>query len=247
MFSVASFLSNLNTQKIGQKIEYLKSVDSTNKNIFELFESQKMQSGNVLIADEQTAGRGRRGNHWFSCPEKSLTFSLLIENNNTLFNKKIPLICGIAIVRAIKKLSGVDCYLKWPNDVLHDSKKIAGVLIEQKKNHFIIGIGINVNDTKFHDSIAKTTSSLALILDYEIQRELLLAEILNYFEQLLFNNMQDIIIRWESFCNHINSFVKFHHSNDIISGQFIGLNQNGDAKIDINGEEMILNSGIIEL
>ena len=67
MFSIPLFLSNLNTHKIGLKIEYLKSTDSTNSTIFKLFENQKMKSGNVLIADEQTAGMGRRGNHWFSC------------------------------------------------------------------------------------------------------------------------------------------------------------------------------------
>ena len=247
MFSIPLFLSNLNTQKIGLKTEYLKSTDSTNSTIFKLFENQKMKSGNVLIADEQTAGKGRRGSRWFSSSEKSLTFSLLIKNNDNLLNKKLPLICGISIIKAIKKISQVDCYLKWPNDILYDSKKIAGILIEQKKNHFIIGIGVNVNGTKLDESIEKKASSLELILDYPIQREPLLAQILNYLEKLLSNDIKDIIIEWESFCNHMNSFVKFHNSNNIINGQFIGLNHNGDAKIDLNGEEIIINSGIIDL
>ena len=102
MFFIPLFLSNLNTQKIGQKIEYLKSTDSTNKTIFKLFENQKMKSGNILIAEEQIAGKGRRGNRWFSSSGESLTFSLLIKNNNNLLDKKLPLICGIAIIKAIK-------------------------------------------------------------------------------------------------------------------------------------------------
>ena len=122
MFSIPLFLSNLNTQKIGLKIEYLKSTDSTNSTIFKLFENQKMKSGNVLIADDQTAGKGRRGSRWFSSSEKSLTFSLLIKNNDNLLNKKLPLICGIATIKAIKKISKIDCYLKWPNDILYNSK-----------------------------------------------------------------------------------------------------------------------------
>ena len=247
MFSIPLFLSNLNTHKIGLKIEYLKSTDSTNSTIFKLFENQKMKSGNVLIADEQTAGKGRRGSRWFSLSEKSLTFSLLIKNNDNMLNKRLPLICGIAIIKAIKKISQINCYLKWPNDILYDSKKIAGILIEQKKNHFIIGIGVNVNETKLDESIEKNASSLELILDHPIQREPLLAQILNYLEKLLSNEMKDIIIEWESLCGHMNSLVKFHNSNDVINGQFIGLNQNGDAKIDLNGEEIIINSGIIEL
>ena len=247
MFLIPLFLSNLKTQEIGKKIEYLKATDSTNNHIFKLFESKMMASGSVLIADEQTAGRGRRENSWFSSPGKGLTFSILLKKNKKNLNKKLPLVCSIAITKAIKKTSQVDCSIKWPNDILHDSKKIAGILIEQKKDHFIIGIGINVNDTSFHESIAEKTSSIALILDHEIKREILLAEILNYFENLIFNNMQDIIIEWESFCNHINSFIKFHHSKNIINGQFLGLSQNGDARIDIKGEEVILNSGIIAL
>ena len=247
MFLIPLFLSNLKTQEIGKKIEYLKSTDSTNNHIFKLFESKMMASGSVLIADEQTAGKGRRENSWFSSPGKGLTFSILLKKNEKYLNKKLPLVCSIAIIKAIKKITQVDCSIKWPNDILHDSKKIAGILIEQKKDHFIIGIGINVNDTRFHNSIAEKTSSIALILDHEIKREILLAEILNYFENLIFNNIQDIVIEWESFCNHINSFIKFHNSKNVINGQFLGLSQNGDARIDIKGEEVILNSGIIAL
>ena len=241
------FLSNLRTEKIGRRIEYLESTSSTNQTIFNFLKNKKMKSGDVLIADKQEAGRGRRGNHWFSSSEKSLTFSLLFKNDDNLLNKKIPLVCGVAIVKAIKDVSGLDCSLKWPNDILYDSKKIAGVLIEQKQNHFIIGIGINVNKTNFPKSIQKKASSLELILDYPIQREELLAKILNHLEKLLSNDLKDIIIYWESLCNHMGINVKFHNYNDIINGQFVGLSNNGDAKIEINGEEMLINSGIIEL
>ena len=65
--------------------------------------------------------------------------------------------------------------------------------------------------------------------------------------QKLSNDIKDIIIEWESFCNHLGISVKFHDFNDMVNGQFIGLNQNGDAKIDFNGEEMVINSGIIEI
>ena len=247
MFFIPLFLSKLRTQKIGRRIEYLKSTDSTNQTIFNFLKNEKMKSGNVLITDEQKSGKGRRGNHWFSSSEKSLTFSLLIKNDDKLLNKKLPLACGIAIVKAIKETTDVNCNLKWPNDVLYDSKKIAGVLIEQKQNHFIVGIGINVNNTKFPESIEQKASSLELILDYPVQRETLLAKTFNHFEKLLSYDIKDIIIEWESFCNHMGIFVKFHDSNDLINGEFIGLNQNGDAKIELNGEEMVINSGIINL
>ena len=75
----------------------------------------------------------------------------------------------------------------------------------------------------------------------------MLAKTFNHFEKLLSYDIKDIVIEWESFCNHMGVFVKFHDSNSIINGEFIGLNQKGDAKIELNGEEMVINSGIINL
>ena len=107
MFFIPLFSSNLTTKKIGRKIEYFRVIDSTNKMIYEMFENDEVQSGSLIIADEQTEGKGRRGNKWFSQSGKSLTFSLIIKNDTPLLIKKLPLVSGIAIVEGIKKLTKV--------------------------------------------------------------------------------------------------------------------------------------------
>ena len=247
MFFTPLFLSNLKTKKIARRIEYLRTTSSTNDKIHSMFEKNILKSGDVLIAEEQTGGKGQRGNKWFSSSGKSLTFSFILKDNNDLLIKKISLISGIAIVQAINQIAKINCQLKWPNDIFFKSKKLGGVLIEKKKEHFIIGIGLNVNDSNFDESIKNKTCSIYSIINRPIQRELLLAFIFNNFEKLLNEDMIKITKKWELFCNHMNTFVKFHYSKNILEGKFIGLNKNGEAKIEVNGRECLFQSGIIEL
>ena len=247
MFFIPLFSSNLTTNKIGHKIEYLRTVDSTNQEIKRMIDENYIQSGNVIISDEQTKGKGRRGNQWFSSPGKSLTFSLLIKNNDPTLIQKLPLVCGISAVNGIKQLTNCNCTLKWPNDIMYEDYKLGGILIEQTKQHFIIGIGINVNDSTFDSSIEKEASSLYSILGYSIQREPLLAFILNNLEQSLDLSLNEIIIKWESYCAHMNTFIKFHNANKIINAKFLGLNDKGFANMELNQEHKIFNSGVIEL
>tara|TARA_Y100000741_G_scaffold334304_1_gene291441 strand:+ start:403 stop:1143 length:741 start_codon:yes stop_codon:yes gene_type:complete len=246
MFSNLAYLSNLKTKKIAKGIKYIDSTNSTNIKVYEMLLKNEINVLDVLIAEQQTDGKGRRGDQWFSSRNKSLTFSFII-NSNLLFINKLSLICGIAIIEGIKETSNLKCQLKWPNDVMYKNKKVGGVLIEKKRDHYIIGIGVNVNNTEFDSSIKNYATSIYTISNVETKRELLLANIFNNFERLLDMNISEIIKKWESFCNHMNTFVKFHHSKNIIEGNFSGLNKNGNAKIKINENEKVFHSGIIEL
>ena len=246
MFFIPLFLSNLKTKKIARKIEYIRTTHSTNKTIYEMLQNNEIHSGDVLIAEEQTNGKGRRGNIWQSSSGKSLTFSLILDYDDSLMNK-ISLISGVAIIEGIKKITKLDCQLKWPNDIMYKTKKLGGILIEKKGEYFIIGIGINVNDSDFEESIQNKACSIYSITKRSSQREPLLAFIFNSFEELLTKDISEIIKKWESFCNHMNTFVKFHHSKQIIEAKFMGLNKEGNARININKSEKTFHSGIIEL
>ena len=247
MFFVPLFLSNLNTKKIARKIEYIRTTGSTNKTIYDMWQNNEIHSGGALITDQQTEGKGRRENQWISSTNKSLTFSFILNDEDEVLNNKISLISGIAIIDGIKKIANLDCQLKWPNDIMYKNKKLGGILIEKKEGVFIVGIGINVNDLDFEESIQNKACSIYSITSRNTQREPLLAFIFNSFENLLTKNMSEIVKKWESVCNHINTFVKFHHSNQIIEAEFAGLNKDGKAKIKINNTEKIFHSGIIEL
>ena len=246
MFFTPLFLSNLTTKKIARNIEYFRTLDSTNTEIFDMLKQNQAKSGDAIIADQQTAGRGRRGNNWISNPGESITCSIIIKDEDDSLVKKLPLISGIAIIKGIKQLTKLDCNLKWPNDILLDSKKIGGILIERKDGHFIIGIGLNVNESELDKSIENSTS-IRLELGRTVQRESLLAFIFNHFENLLGNNLSSIINEWESLCLHMDRMVKFHQSNQLMSVTFLGLNENGEANIQTDDGKKIINSGIIEL
>ena len=114
-------------------------------------ESYQKNDHIVIIAENQKNGRGRRNTNWLSLSEKSLTFSLGIQLDKSNSNL-IPLISSIAIYNAIYEICKINIGIKWPNDILCNEKKIAGILIESKlkemKMTFNIGIGINVNWNK---------------------------------------------------------------------------------------------------
>ena len=246
MFFTPLFLSNLTTKKIARNIEYFRTLDSTNTEIFDMLKQNQAKSGDAIIADQQTAGRGRRGNNWISNPGESITCSIIIKDEDDSLVKKLPLISGIAIINGIKQLTKLDCNLKWPNDILLDSKKIGGILIEKKDGYFIIGLGLNVNESELDKSIENSTS-IRIELGRTVQREPLLAFIINHFETLLGNNLSSIINEWESLCLHMDRMVKFHQSNQLMSVTFLGLNENGEANIQTDDGKKTINSGIIEL
>ena len=246
MFDVALFLSNLKTKNIARKIKYIQSLSSTNTVIYEMLMNNEINIKDVLIAEQQTDGRGRRGDKWFSSKNKSLTFSFIISCEELSINK-LSLLVGISIITGIQKVANIRFKLKWPNDIMYKNKKLGGVLIEKKRSHYIIGIGLNVNDFIFDPSIKSRACSIHSITKNKISRELIMAEIFNSYEEMANKDLSQVIKIWESFCNHMNTIVKFHHSNKIVSAEFSGLNKQGNAIMNINDNKKIFNSGIIEL
>lgn len=133
------------------RFELTAKTASTNDDLLTLIKTGRAQDRLIRIAETQTAGRGTKGRQWVSIPGGSLTFSILRSVAPAAMLRGIsalPLVVGLSIVRSINALADVDCRLKWPNDVLSDKKKLAGVLIESTSisgHHFVvIGIGINV-------------------------------------------------------------------------------------------------------
>lgn len=102
--------------------------------------------GQVLVAESQTAGRGRMGRSWVSAPGASLTFSVLLRPVSVPAARRgwLPLLTGIAVAAAVRDVSAVAAALKWPNDVLAGSRKLAGILAEQSGDAVVVGMGVNV-------------------------------------------------------------------------------------------------------
>jgi BirA family biotin operon repressor/biotin-[acetyl-CoA-carboxylase] ligase len=130
-------------------IDVVASTGSTNADLLaRAVAAPGSAEGQVLAAEEQTAGRGRLGRSWSSVPSASLTFSVLLRPAPVPQDRRgwLPLLAGVAVVSAVRAVAGVDAVLKWPNDVLVGEHKLAGILAEQSPDGsaVVIGTGLNV-------------------------------------------------------------------------------------------------------
>ncbi len=119
--------------------------------------------GLVLVADEQTRGRGRLDRTWSSPPRSGLTFSVLLRPGDVPVAQWswLPLLAGVAVARAVRRIGEVDATLKWPNDVLVDRRKLAGILVERAGDAAVVGVGLNVS-TRAEELPVPTATSLAV-------------------------------------------------------------------------------------
>ncbi|HXK20256.1 MAG TPA: biotin--[acetyl-CoA-carboxylase] ligase [Polyangiaceae bacterium] len=144
--------------------------------------------GAVFGAETQSRGRGRRGSEWVSTPGAGLWFSLLLRP--TLSAEQAPglaLCAGLAVRAAVARRVSAAVQVKWPNDVLAGGRKLAGILVESqlsggKLGSVIVGIGINLTQTAFPESISNIATSLSLLSASDASREHLLADVLQGFE-----------------------------------------------------------------
>ena len=242
--------TNLKTSWIGKNIEYYSFTDSTNDEACELILNNEAEDGMIIITDYQKKGRGRRNNKWLSTPGENLTFSLILKKDP----KKLPLLSilsGVAVVKGIKQFTNIDCHLKWPNDIILNNKKIGGILIETKNmnndSYAIIGIGLNINQQEIPEELISIASSLRIENSSPVQREPLLAFILNEFEKLYNSNSQQWPALWKKYCNHLNKQITFHKEDVILTGSFIDLDNNGNAIINTDSEQISVSTGILEI
>lgn len=168
----------------------LNATDSTNVYLKSIILSKPMDDMTVVVADEQSKGRGQMGTKWESDPGKNLTFSVLKKHDNFDVNDQFRLnICiSLAIVITLRALQLPDIKIKWPNDILSGTSKICGILVENvllgnQIQASIIGIGLNVNQLTFNNLI--NVSSIKLLLGRTINLDELLQEVVSNLEQNL--------------------------------------------------------------
>ena len=234
------------------KIIHFESIDSTNTYIKENYPS--LNDFDIVSASHQTDGKGRFGNVWIDDHQSAL-FSVLIKRDldiNTL--SQIPLIAATACHKVlVKYLSNLS--IKWPNDLYVDDKKIAGILTEsvilnKKIDALIIGIGINVSNLDFHESIKDYSTSILKSSNKEISIPLLIQEISKvlYQEFILFEqNKSDFLNYCRDHAYLIGKHITYIFQDKEISGLVIDINQIGNLLVKTEKGIQELSSGEVKL
>ncbi len=167
---------DLGTSRVGRHILCFTSVDSTNDTAAGATR-QSGSDGLVVLAEAQKGGRGRHGRRWLSPPGANILMSILLKDpKSVLVQESLTVAAGLAVAEGIEASlpHGIICHLKWPNDVLLDGRKVAGILVERRQAgrgaNFVIGIGINVNAHPAATDGAVQATSLSAALAEQLDR-----------------------------------------------------------------------------
>lgn len=199
--SRAEISLGLNTREIGHKLVVAGELDSTNNEVRRMAE-QGAENGLLMVSDSQTAGKGRRGRKWTSPRGSNIYMSLLLRPRFLPDRASmLTLVAAMAVREAILSVTGVSTRIKWPNDLVHEGKKVCGILTEMSAeadyiNYVVIGIGINVNIREFPEEIRKTATSLLLETGKNVDRNKIISAFCNSFEGKygLFTEMEDMTL-----------------------------------------------------
>lgn len=242
-------IPNLKTKQLGRTIEYYTTCEST-----QIIAADKAREGaphgTVVIAEEQTDGRGRLDRSWNSTANKGIWMSVIIRPAiSPQFAAQFTLVSAVAITQAIQEVTNLTPEIKWPNDILINGKKVTGILTELQADmdivhSIIIGIGVNVNQelSAFEESIQKTATSLKIENGEEIDRSLLVAKILYYLEKYgdlyVENSFKPIKILWESHNCTIGKRIRATTLRETLEGVALGITNDGVLEIKLDSGEI---------
>lgn len=234
---------HLITNVIGQHIIHFDTIGSTNTKAKELAD-QGQKDGTVIISEEQTTGRGRLGRNWISPKYKGIWMSIIlrptIDPNHI---SKITQVCAAAVSLAMDEIN-IQNFIKWPNDIVVNSKKVCGILTEMscelnRINHVVLGIGINVNidDEDFPKEIKKIATSLKVESKNTISRKALVSKILNNFETLykefsIEGNAQKSLEICREKSLLLGKNIDISRNNQIINVKAIDINDDGELIVE---------------
>ncbi|MDG1332244.1 MAG: biotin--[acetyl-CoA-carboxylase] ligase [Crocinitomicaceae bacterium] len=230
--------------QIGRKLIHLESVDSTNNYTANVVKSQGLSSGTVILADEQFAGRGQRGAEWVVEPGMNLTFSVYLEVVNLSVENQFDLskVVVLSICHFLKKV-GIDAQVKWPNDILVQGNKISGVLIENTISSSgpiksIVGVGINVNQTRFGEFNATSIQS-ELGTFYPIRDALFsFIESFNLISDELLDRPSVLHDRYLDKLFQYKTKNTYEDASGVFEGEICGIEQSGKLIVQKDNQEV---------
>lgn len=229
------------------KLIKLNAIDSTNSFLKEFGQNTALENFTVAVTNQQNKGRGQQENKWISEPFKNLTFSVFTTNLDLEIknHKYLNFAVSLAVFNTLSVLEVKNLSIKWPNDILSANKKICGILIENtikgsKISSSIIGIGLNVNQETFPDSLQNATS-LKIIDQKNYDLEVLLTAFINHLKNTISLLTDKNYEKLEE--GYLNALYKknipsmFKDRNNVLfMGKIIGISAFGNLQIELENE-----------
>ena len=255
MYSESEIVSRLHTKWAGKRLVFFESTGSTNPAAKRLAE-EGAPHGTTVVADRQTAGKGRRGRSWESPAGRAIYFTIVVRPAFIPDKASmVTLVMALSVAEAIQKVTGLSTGIKWPNDIVVNGKKVVGILTEMSMTpemneiqFLVAGVGVNVNQEsgeEFPEELRKTATSLKIESGRQLDRAELLAEILaqfeeNYgtFERMV--NLSGLRERYESRLAGRNAVVRVLDPAGEYTGISRGITETGELIVEKETGETVL-------
>lgn len=255
LISEQAIWPHLKTKKLGRKLDVYREMDST-MNFAKDAAHYGAAHGTTVIAEMQTAGKGRVGRSFLSSLGMGVYMSVIIRPKLSIDSSLLITSCAaVAVARAIETVAPeIKCDIKWVNDIYVGEKKICGILTEAAVDveqggleYAVIGIGVNVQNTSFPNELADIATSIKMEIHHNISRSILAAEILNNLEEQ-FDNIEngEFMEEYIRRSNVIGRRVTVTRGEDVFTGEAFGIDEKACLLVRCdNGEERTVNSGTI--
>jgi BirA family transcriptional regulator, biotin operon repressor / biotin---[acetyl-CoA-carboxylase] ligase len=232
-----------NTLFMGQQLFFLPVCESTNSEAQQLLLKNKATEGCVVLTDEQTRGRGQRGNSWEAAPGKNITLSVILSPVFLAVRHQfyLNMAVSLAVLDLLREQGLEQAQVKWPNDLYFEDRKLGGILIEntvtsQSLQHSIVGIGLNVN--QLHFGIG-TATSLAAVVGTQLDVKRLVARLLELLEKRYLELRSGKVdkLKYE----YLRTLYRYQELHDYqvgpqrVSGRIVGVDEDGRLALEVEG------------
>lgn len=252
VFSANEILCRLSTKWAGKTLYYLPVTGSTNTDA-KRYADKGAPHGTTVVADMQTAGKGRRGKIWQSPQGSSIYMTIMLKPDFPPDKASmLTLVMALSVAEAIEETTGLSGGIKWPNDIVVNRKKVCGILTEMNAEsdhiqYVVIGVGINVNNAspeEFPEEIRQTATSLKIESGTQISRAVLSERVLSHFEKNydMFVRTLDLTLLKEAYEKRLLNFnteVKVLDPKGEYEGIARGINEIGELLIEKEEGEIV--------
>ncbi|MBD2869692.1 biotin--[acetyl-CoA-carboxylase] ligase [Paenibacillus arenilitoris] len=240
--SAEELCARMQTERFGRPFQLFDTVDST-QNTARAAAEDGAAEGTLVIAEQQSSGRGRMGRGWISPRGKGIWMSMVLRPSVPIhFAPQLTLLTAVALCRSLRRITGLSIGIKWPNDLLIEGKKISGILLEsaaedERLKYIIAGIGISVNleENDYPDELKDKATSLRIAGGRKLDRTEVIAGFLKEWEQLyeLYREQGfgPIVTLWEALSVSLGKKVRLITPQGDVAGTPVALEESGAIRV----------------